>query len=185
MNNKMPLVGVQPPDSRAGVDAHRGHQIAEPDVTAAPRKMTASFHLDVDDAARTVCPQCGHSSQSPGLALNVTIGAVMEGTKVLLVRPGASLRALVDDLRTVLIRDALARANGVQSRAAEMLGLKYTTFHALARRLGLVQKRDRRSAGGGTPAAPIDMVSVDERSVRSVVPQSAGLLPPQRGSNRD
>jgi DNA-binding NtrC family response regulator len=99
--------------------------------------VAASFQLNVDKGAELVCPQCGDPGEDAGLALSLTIGPVLDGMQVLLVQPGASLDSVLDDVRLTLVRDAIKAADGKQSAAAKQLGMKYTTFHALVKRLGL------------------------------------------------
>jgi DNA-binding NtrC family response regulator len=117
------------------------------------RQMAASFQLNVDNVAKVVCPHCHETSENLGLALNLTVGPVPDGVQVLMVRPGASMRAVVDEVRRALINDALHRAGGNQARAAARLGMKYTTFHTLARRLGIKRVGHNGKAGGDLPAA--------------------------------
>jgi transcriptional regulator with GAF, ATPase, and Fis domain len=105
--------------------------------------MAASFQLNVDNVAKIVCPHCNKPSDNIGLALNLTVGPVPDGVQVLMVRPGATMRAVVDDVRRALINDALVRARGNQAGAAKLLGMKYTTFHTLARRLGIERVKKR------------------------------------------
>jgi transcriptional regulator with GAF, ATPase, and Fis domain len=50
---------------------------------------------------------------------------------------GHGLRARVDALETELVRDALARTSGNQTRAAEMLGLSRFGLQKMMKRLGL------------------------------------------------
>jgi transcriptional regulator with GAF, ATPase, and Fis domain len=114
-------------------------QLVPQPATAGRRQMAASFQLNVDNVGQVVCPNCSKPSESIGLALNLTIGPVPEGVQVLMVRPGATMREVVDDVRRALINDALRRVNNNQARAAKLLGMKYTTFHTLARRLGIVR----------------------------------------------
>jgi transcriptional regulator with GAF, ATPase, and Fis domain len=94
-------------------------------------------------------------NEGEGLLLNLTLGPVEEGVQVLLVRSGAALGVAVDDLRRALIQDALSRAQGNQARAAKLLGMKYTTFHALARRLGIVKKRGEDSVDAEPPPGDV------------------------------
>ena len=44
---------------------------------------------------------------------------------------------VVDDVRRMLVLRALRKADGVMKQAAEIAGMKYTTFHALLHRLGI------------------------------------------------
>lgn len=122
-------------------------------AAGARRQMAASFQLNVDNVAQIVCPHCNKPSESIGLALNLTVGPVPEGVQVLLVRPGATMRSVVDDVRRALINDALSRVNGNQARAAKLLGMKYTTFHTLSRRLGIVSGRSRDERGAADEGA--------------------------------
>jgi len=114
---------------------------ASPIATGERRQMAASFQLNLDTAARIACPRCGQTDENVGMALNLTVGPIPDGMQMFLVRPDATLRTVVDDVRRALINGALERANGNQARAAKLLGMKYTTFHTLARRLGIVRRR--------------------------------------------
>lgn len=136
-------------DDLPAAKADRNHRYSRLSPAEFRAPVSASFQLDVDDAAQIVCPACNRPAGSTGVMLNLKIGPVVNGSQVLFIRPGASMKSVVDDVRRALMRDALARANGVQSRAAKLLGMKYTTFHTLARRLGLgkAPKGQRESAG--------------------------------------
>lgn len=114
--------------------------VAESATDGAPprqRRVAASFQLKVDDVVRTSCPKCGHQVGDQGLAMNVTLAPIPDGLQVLLVSPGSSMRSVVDDVKRSLVQGALKQVNGNQSRAAKLLGMKYTTFHALVKRLGI------------------------------------------------
>jgi len=126
-----------------------GQLVAGVPAPGSRRQMAANFQLNVDNVAKVVCPHCNKPSENIGLALNLTVGPVPEGVQVLMVRPGATMRTVVDDVRRALINDALNRAKGNQARAAKLLGMKYTTFHTLARRLGIARVKNHRRGDGG------------------------------------
>ena len=119
-----------------------------PQWTPAParRQLAASFQLNVEKGVGFFCPHCGEPGEDAGLTLGLTIGPSLDGMQVLLVRPGASLESVLDDVRRTMIRDALKSSHGKQSAAAMLLGMKYTTFHALARRLGFGRKGSSQTA---------------------------------------
>ncbi len=58
-----------------------------------------------------------------------------------LMRPDsdASLQARVQEFETNLIRQALSRTSGNQSRAARLLGVKHTTLNAKIHRYGIFE----------------------------------------------
>ncbi len=60
---------------------------------------------------------------------------------------GLNLEAYLDDIRAGLMRQALDRAGGVQTQAAELLGMSFRSFRYYAKKLGVT--------GGG--AAPTDV----------------------------
>jgi two-component system response regulator PilR (NtrC family) len=57
---------------------------------------------------------------------------------VSLPEEGLDLERLLDDLRAQLMGEALERADGVQTRAAELLGMTFRSFRYYARKAGLV-----------------------------------------------
>jgi two-component system, NtrC family, response regulator PilR len=68
------------------------------------------------------------------------------GPIVSLPEEGLDLERLLDDLRAQLMREALDRCDGVQTRAAELLGMTFRSFRYYARKAGLV--------GGSAEAGP-------------------------------
>ena len=54
-----------------------------------------------------------------------------------LKHPDQPLDEVVDDVRRILAVRALREARGVKVKAAEIAGMKYTTFYELVRRLGI------------------------------------------------
>jgi transcriptional regulator with GAF, ATPase, and Fis domain len=138
------VVQLQNLDEGEAADGGGAQLVSGAPVPGSRRQMAANFQLNVDNVAKIVCPHCSRPSENIGLALNLTVGPVPEGVQVLMVRPGATMRTVVDDVRRALINDALNRANGNQARAAKLLGMKYTTFHTLSRRLGIERAKKRR-----------------------------------------
>ena len=61
---------------------------------------------------------------------------------VSLPEEGLDLERFLDDLRAQLMREALERADGVQTRAAELLGMTFRSFRYYARKAG--RGRDAR-----------------------------------------
>lgn len=139
------LQNLEEGQASAGEEAQLVSGVPAP---GARRQMAANFQLNVDNVAKIVCPHCNKPSENVGLALNLTVGPVPEGVQVLMVRPGATMRTVIDDVRRALINDALNRASGNQARAAKLLGMKYTTFHTLARRLGIERVKKRHEGVG-------------------------------------
>ena len=149
------------------------------------KRVAASFQLNVDDVARSACPQCGHQTEGQGLALNLTLGPIAEGLQVLLITPGSDMRSVVDDVKRTLVYGALRQTGGNQARAAKLLGMKYTTFHALVRRLGikgreaarglrragLVVHRSSVATSGSPPSSEIPPNT--ENSTHTVPPSSS------------
>ena len=82
------------------------------------------------------CPRCGDRIVVESLAVRAT-AAGQSGVPLDLERRGRSLDAILQDVRRRLVVDALRHANGVKSRAARSLGMKYSTFYELVRRLGV------------------------------------------------
>lgn len=57
-----------------------------------------------------------------------------------LVNPEMPFKEVVEEVQRVLILRAIERGNGVMKRAAEIAGMKYTTFWEMARRLGVAPR---------------------------------------------
>ncbi len=63
-----------------------------------------------------------------------------------LVNPEMPFKKVVEEVQRVLILRAIKRANGVMKRAAEIAGMKYTTFWEMARRLGVAPRGKQEQA---------------------------------------
>ena len=104
----------------------------------------------LEGALRFRCPCCG----SPLVLenLSVRVGEAAEPAVELVLETGGHgdlIEPIVHDLEFQLVRRSLREAGGVKARAAELLGLKYSTFWELVQRLGV---DPGRAAAGSTPA---------------------------------
>ena len=63
-----------------------------------------------------------------------------------LVNPEMPFKEVVEEVQRVLIVRAIERGNGVMKRAAEIAGMKYTTFWEMARRLGVAPRGKQEPA---------------------------------------
>ena len=83
------------------------------------------------------CPHCGDTIRLQGVGLRFQGGDNSHTVQLDLRHPQEPLDDVVDDVRRVLVIRALREANGVKVKAAEIAGMKYTTFYELVRRLGV------------------------------------------------
>lgn len=83
------------------------------------------------------CPHCGGTIRLQGVGLRFQGGDNSPTVQLDLRHPAEPLDDVVDDVRRVLVIRALREANGVKVKAAEIAGMKYTTFYELVRRLGI------------------------------------------------
>ena len=58
-------------------------------------------------------------------------------TSVDLPADGLDLEAYLEEIRRQLMRDALDRSRGVQTQAAELLGISFRSFRYYAKKMGL------------------------------------------------
>ena len=79
---------------------------------------------------------------------------------VVLKDSGIDLERHLEDLRRRYMSEAMERANGVQTRAAEILGMTFRSFRYFAKKYGLSR---------GEAAAPIDLPAI-EAGDRELVP---------------
>lgn len=93
----------------------------------------AEYTISIADAITICCPSCGKSPSNDAIVLDITIGA---DAHLLLLPQGTPLETVVDDVKKILVAEALEKADGVQTKAASLLSLKYSTFYALVRRIG-------------------------------------------------
>ncbi|MFQ5744075.1 MAG: helix-turn-helix domain-containing protein [Acidobacteriota bacterium] len=82
------------------------------------------------------CPCCKAPLQLESVSLRANEPQATElGKRIHLSCTGTSLEKATDEIRRQLIGRALWEANGIKSRAANLLGLKYSTFWENAQRL--------------------------------------------------
>jgi len=94
---------------------------------------------DCAPAPRLRCPDCGSSLRLTEVSLEVS-GVSTASPQRLRLDIGdqnGGLYEQVAELQRRLIRDAMRRNAGVKTQAAEDLGMKYTTFLEMGKRLGL------------------------------------------------
>lgn len=83
------------------------------------------------------CPHCSGTIRLQGIGLRFEGSDESDTVQLDLRHPEESLDEVVDDVRRALAIRALREANGVKVKAAEIAGMKYTTFYELVRRLGI------------------------------------------------
>jgi transcriptional regulator with GAF, ATPase, and Fis domain len=83
------------------------------------------------------CPHCSGTIRLQGIGLRFEGSEASDIVQLDLRHPEESLDEVVDDVRRALAIRALKEANGVKVKAAEIAGMKYTTFYELVRRLGI------------------------------------------------
>jgi two-component system response regulator PilR (NtrC family) len=66
---------------------------------------------------------------------------------------GMDLEAYLEDVRAGLMRQALDRCSGVQTRAAELLGMSFRSFRYYAKKAGIVGGGDEELEVAATPPA--------------------------------
>lgn len=106
-----------------------------PDEPQSPRAASADDRGPVGLEIR--CPCCNAGILLEEVALRVVRGPTPRRLLTLAVTdPDLGLEATVRDVRRQLIELALRQSRGVKARAAELVGLKYSTFWEMAERLG-------------------------------------------------
>ena len=83
------------------------------------------------------CPHCDGTIHLQGVGLRFQGADNARTVQLDLRHPEEPLDDVVDEVRRVLVIRALREANGVKVKAAEIAGMKYTTFYELVRRLGI------------------------------------------------
>jgi len=91
----------------------------------------------LDSSGEFTCPHCAGTIRLEGIGLRFAGAESGETVQLDLRHPEESLDEVVDDVRRVLVIRALREAGGVKVKAAEIAGMKYTTFYELVRRLGI------------------------------------------------
>ena len=132
------------PDSDESTSLARPHDTDAPG--AAPANPEPSDHLApdrplhlLDSTGEFSCPHCSGTIRLEGIGLRFEGGDHADTVRLDLRHPEDPLDDIVDDVRRVLSIRALREANGVKVKAAEIAGMKYTTFYELVRRLGITE----------------------------------------------
>lgn len=94
----------------------------------------------LDSSGEFACPHCAGTIRLQGIGLRFEGSDHAETIQFDLRHPEQPLDEVVDDVRRVLVIRALREANGVKVKAAEIAGMKYTTFYELVRRLGITDE---------------------------------------------
>jgi len=111
---------------------------------AAPLRSAPADHLApdqpihlLDSSGEFSCPHCSGTIRLEAIGLRFQGGNNADTVRLDVRHPEGPLDDIVDDVRRVLATRALREANGVKVKAAEIAGMKYTTFYELVRRLGI------------------------------------------------
>lgn len=113
-----------------------GSESDEPEGPLTPEKRVPLL----ESSGEFSCPHCAGTIRLEGVGLRFEGAAATETVQLDLRHPEEPLDAVVDDVRRVLAIRALREANGVKVKAAEIAGMKYTTFYELVRRLGITDE---------------------------------------------
>jgi transcriptional regulator with GAF, ATPase, and Fis domain len=122
--------------SSEAADDAAGESAASSDNGLAP---AAPLHL-LESSGTFSCPHCSGTIRLEGVGLKFEGGETSETVQLDLRHPEEALDVVVDDVRRLLAIRALREANGVKVKAAEIAGMKYTTFYELVRRLGITDE---------------------------------------------
>lgn len=93
----------------------------------------------LDSQGRIECPRCRARFWLESVTLGIA-GARPQQIRLDLRYPDAPLDEVVNQVKRTLVIRALRQAEGVKSRAAEIAGMKYTTFYELVQRLGVTDR---------------------------------------------
>ena len=119
------------------VDGHVTRPATEPPAAAPEADAPVRF---LDTTGEFSCPHCNETIRLEGVSLKVQGHDNPENVELDLRYPDQRLDDVVDEVRRILVTRALREADGVKVKAAEIVGMKYTTFYELVRRLGLLNK---------------------------------------------
>lgn len=114
-------------------DRARVHQRREAG-NRSPRRC-ANLLARVAGGMPASCPSCGQHLAAPALRLELV--GFADDMELLVVNPRQNLAKILDDVRRAVVEHALREAGGIQKEAAQLVGMKYSTFHDLVQRLGL------------------------------------------------
>lgn len=128
-------------DARASLSSEADADAADKPPASSDTGLasTAPLHL-LESSGTFSCPHCNETIRLEGVGLKFEGSETSETVQLDLRHPEESLDVVVDDVRRVLAIRALREANGVKVKAAEIAGMKYTTFYELVRRLGITDE---------------------------------------------
>src|SRR6185436_4145930 len=89
---------------------------------------------------------------------------------VVLRDSGIDLESHLEDLRRRYMAEAMERANGVQTRAAEILGMTFRSFRYFAKKYGLT----RGEAAGPGEVPPVEGGDLDLPAIEAADDAEAG-----------
>jgi len=122
-----------PEDPRPPIASSAEAPPADGNGSLAPNERIPLLH----STGEFTCPHCSGTIRLQGIGLRFEGSDESDTVQLDLRHPEESLDEVVDDVRRALAIRALREANGVKVKAAEIAGMKYTTFYELVRRLGI------------------------------------------------
>ena len=88
-------------------------------------------------AFRVECPHCGSDLDFVDVKTSLERGWTLREIKLRLSELGGTFDQVIERLTHILVLGALQETRGIKSHAADILGIKRTTFDLLVRRLGI------------------------------------------------
>ena len=135
MHTPLHNTSKQDVEPRNGADAHDADAADALPREAPPATETPLTLLE--SSGEFACPHCRGTIRLEGIGLRFEGSNDSDTVRLDLRHPEEPLDEVIDDVRRVLVVRALREANGVKVKAAEIAGMKYTTFYELVRRLGI------------------------------------------------
>ena len=124
------------PESRSRPPGPVGPHAVVSEHGAASNQLT-DLRARISGGLAFECPHCDSSVQAGHLSLAFNLPGDRRDVQLFLVNPDNALEDVLDEVRRTLVSRALRDTHGNKSKAAAQLGMKYTTFYALVKRLGL------------------------------------------------
>ena len=90
------------------------------------------------------CPHCYKWIDAHTIQIRLSFDQAAGIADLHLVNPEMPFKEVVEEVQRVLILRGIERGNGVMKRAAEIAGMKYTTFWEMARRLNVAPRKEHR-----------------------------------------
>jgi len=98
---------------------------------------------------RCLALSTGHAIEVEDLPDSVTGRRRSLTPEVTLPETGMDLEAFLDRVREALMREALERCEGIQTQAAELLGMTFRSFRYYSKKLGIKEAEASTEAGDG------------------------------------